>query len=263
MSIPGINMENTKQVAIFSDSCKDIMIDTGTSRAVTFYKDDFISFKCCCKKKKVIKGIAKGLKIEGSGTVKYQFNANDGSVIVLQCEAFYVSDMHMILLSPQDAGTSAGNPVKFSTFSLFHGKKGYARLDAMPNADGWEDMPPVYTKRMDLHPRNNLPWLMIKTKKTMEENMIGLKAAVDLAAEKNQNLTSAQKELLHWHQRLCHVSFLTIQWLARSGHLPVKNLDVVGKCQIPICASCQLAKQKRRPHKATKSQQNPEKEGKL
>eukprot|EP00957_Ditylum_brightwellii_P014622 1102046-Ditylum_brightwellii.AAC.1 len=72
-------MENAKQVAIFFDSCKDIMLDTSATRAVTFCKDDFISFKCCHNKKKVIKGIAKGLKIEGSGTVKYQFNADDGS----------------------------------------------------------------------------------------------------------------------------------------------------------------------------------------
>eukprot|EP00957_Ditylum_brightwellii_P204794 15340869-Ditylum_brightwellii.AAC.1 len=124
-------------------------------------------------------------------------------------------------------------------------------------------MSPVYIKRMDLHPRKNLPWLMIRTKKTMEKNVIGLQAAVDLAAEKNQNLTSAQKGLLHWHQRLCHVSFSIIQWLARSGHLPVKNPDAVGKYQIPVCESCQFAKQKRRPHKAAKNQQNPEKEGKL
>eukprot|EP00957_Ditylum_brightwellii_P089742 6835292-Ditylum_brightwellii.AAC.1 len=79
-------------------------------------------------------------------------------------------------------------------------------------------MPLVYTKRMDLHPRNNFPWLVIRTKKTMEKI---------------------------------------------SGHLLVKNRDAVGKCQIPVCASCQFAKQKRIPHKATKSQQNPEKEGKL
>eukprot|EP00957_Ditylum_brightwellii_P087552 6665295-Ditylum_brightwellii.AAC.1 len=52
VSIPGINMKNAKQVAIFSHSCKDIMIDTGTTRVVPFCKDDFISFKCCCKKKK-------------------------------------------------------------------------------------------------------------------------------------------------------------------------------------------------------------------
>eukprot|EP00957_Ditylum_brightwellii_P143070 10901006-Ditylum_brightwellii.AAC.1 len=67
----------------------------------------------------------------------------------------------------------------------------------MPSADGWEDMSPVYTKKMDLHPRNNPPWLMIRTKKTMEKNLMGLQAAVDLAAKKNQNLTSAQKELLY------------------------------------------------------------------
>eukprot|EP00957_Ditylum_brightwellii_P051430 3899266-Ditylum_brightwellii.AAC.1 len=30
-------------------------------------------------------------------------------------------------------------------------------------------MSPVYTKRMDLHLRNNLPWFMIRTKKAMEE----------------------------------------------------------------------------------------------
>eukprot|EP00957_Ditylum_brightwellii_P145304 11066812-Ditylum_brightwellii.AAC.1 len=78
--------------------------------------------------------------------------------------------MHMRLLSPQDVGTRAGNPVKFSTFSPFCSKNGYAQLDVMPSADGWENMPPVYTKRMGLHPRNNLPWLMIRTKKAMEEN---------------------------------------------------------------------------------------------
>eukprot|EP00957_Ditylum_brightwellii_P051236 3884719-Ditylum_brightwellii.AAC.1 len=66
---------------------------------------------------------------------------------------------------------------------------------------------------------------MIRTKKTIEVNVVRLQAAVDLAAEKNQTLTSAQKKLLHWHQRLCYVSVLTIQWLAASGHLPVKIPD--------------------------------------
>eukprot|EP00957_Ditylum_brightwellii_P066031 5008601-Ditylum_brightwellii.AAC.1 len=61
----------------------------------------------------------------------------------------------------------------------------------------------------------------------MEENVMGLQADVDLAAERNQNLTSAQKELLHWHQRLCQMSSSTIQWLARSGYLAVKNPDAV------------------------------------
>eukprot|EP00957_Ditylum_brightwellii_P052847 4006411-Ditylum_brightwellii.AAC.1 len=116
----------------------------------------------------------------------------------------------MRLLSPQDAGTISGNPINFSTFSPFHGKKGYVRLEVKPITDGWEDMTPIHTKQMDLHPRNNLSLLMIRTKKTIEENVMGHQAAVDLAAEQTQNLTSAQKELLHWHQRLCHESFSTI-----------------------------------------------------
>eukprot|EP00957_Ditylum_brightwellii_P073582 5591333-Ditylum_brightwellii.AAC.1 len=41
----------------------------------------------------------------------------------------------------------------------------------------------------------------------------------------------------------------------------VKNPDIVGKYQIPVCASCQFAKQKKRPHKTTKSQQHFKKEG--
>eukprot|EP00957_Ditylum_brightwellii_P138153 10531556-Ditylum_brightwellii.AAC.1 len=124
-------------------------------------------------------------------------------------------------------------------------------------------MSPIHTKRMDLHPRNNPPWLMIRTKKTIEENAMGLQTAVDLAGEQNQNLASAQKELIHWHQRLCHVSISTIQWLARSWHLSVKNPDAVGNCQIPVCASCQFVKQKRRPHNTTMSQKNSEKEAEL
>eukprot|EP00957_Ditylum_brightwellii_P114269 8712511-Ditylum_brightwellii.AAC.1 len=85
--------------------------------------------------------------------------------------------MHMRLLSLQDAGTSAGNPIKFSTFSTFCSKKGYVQIEVIPSADGWEDMPPVYTMRMDMHPRNNLLWLIIRTNKTMEENVMGLQAA--------------------------------------------------------------------------------------
>eukprot|EP00957_Ditylum_brightwellii_P038747 2929096-Ditylum_brightwellii.AAC.1 len=87
------------------------MLDTGATRTVTPCKDDFVSFKSNCKEKRVIKGIVKGLKIKRSRIIEYQFNADDSSVIVLQCEAFYVPDMHMRLLSPQDAGTSAGNPI--------------------------------------------------------------------------------------------------------------------------------------------------------
>eukprot|EP00957_Ditylum_brightwellii_P014839 1118589-Ditylum_brightwellii.AAC.1 len=79
VAIPGINIGNVNQVAIFPDNCKDIMLDTGATKSVTPCKDDFVSFKSNCKEESVTKGIAKGLKIEESGIVEYQFNADESS----------------------------------------------------------------------------------------------------------------------------------------------------------------------------------------
>ena len=88
---------------------------------------------------------------------------------------------------------------------------------------------------------------------SVEETASSFQAEIDLASEQNKNLDSAQKELLKWHQKLGHISFSQIQWLARSGKLPIKNAKAVGNCTIPVCASCQFAKQKKRPSKATRT----------
>eukprot|EP00957_Ditylum_brightwellii_P141477 10777888-Ditylum_brightwellii.AAC.1 len=80
---------------------------------------------------------------------------------------------------------------------------------------------------MELHPRTNLPCIMVRSQHTIEETVRGFQAALDLASSNNQNLSSAQKELLRWHQCLGHISFRQIQWLARSGKLPVKNPKAV------------------------------------
>eukprot|EP00957_Ditylum_brightwellii_P138746 10576373-Ditylum_brightwellii.AAC.2 len=47
-------------------------------------------------------------------------------------------------------------------------------------------------------PKKKSPLAYDRTKKTIEENVMGLQAAVDLTVEQYQNLTLAQKELLHW-----------------------------------------------------------------
>eukprot|EP00957_Ditylum_brightwellii_P180142 13722372-Ditylum_brightwellii.AAC.1 len=45
VSISGINTENIKQVACFSDHLEQVMLDTGATRAVTVEKKDFVSYK--------------------------------------------------------------------------------------------------------------------------------------------------------------------------------------------------------------------------
>eukprot|EP00957_Ditylum_brightwellii_P165631 12608752-Ditylum_brightwellii.AAC.1 len=101
---------------------------------------------------------------------------------------------------------------------------------------------------------------MVRSQHTTEETVQGLQAAQDFASSSNQHLRSAQKQLLQWHQCLGHISFRQIPWLTRAVKLPVKNPKAVGNCQISICASCQFAKQKKIPSKATKLEHSPEKE---
>ena len=259
VSIPGVNTENIKQVTCFSDHLEQVMLDTGATRAVTFEKKDFVSYNRK-DESKVLKGIAKGLNIVGEGVIQYQFQADDGSDIVLNIKAYHVPDMPMRLISPQDMRTIKGNPLKFSTLTPHCRRQGFARLEVKPDQLNWDDMPPIQTKKVNLSSRDNLPWLQVRTPQSMEETISCFAATVDLTSEKNKNLSPAQKELMVWHQRLGHASFSQIQWLARSGKLPIKNAKAVGNCTIPMCASCQFAKQRRRPTKATKKTNKSDKE---
>eukprot|EP00957_Ditylum_brightwellii_P044658 3385776-Ditylum_brightwellii.AAC.2 len=69
---------------------------------------------------------------------------------------------------------------------------------------------------MELHPRTNLPCILVRNQHTTEEIVQCLQAALYLASSSNQNLSSAHKELMRWHQCLGHISFRQIQWLARA-----------------------------------------------
>eukprot|EP00957_Ditylum_brightwellii_P207356 15352597-Ditylum_brightwellii.AAC.1 len=169
------------------------MLDTGATRAVSFERKDFVSYSEK-DEGKILKGIAKGLNIKGIGDIQYQFQADDGSEIVLNIKAYHVPDIPMRLISPQDLGRVQGNPIKFSTFSPHQGRKGYSRLEVKPDNLNWEDMPPVQTKKMKLNPRNNLPWLLVRTPVSVEETAASFQAVVNLASEQNKNLDSAQKE---------------------------------------------------------------------
>ena len=85
-----------------------------------------------------------------------------------------------------------------------------------------------------------------------------------ITAASNQNLSTSQKVLLHWHFRFGHLNFTTIQWILRSGIFG-KNptFSSAGKCEHPKCAACEYGKARRRPTKSTKCQHVPERENAL
>ena len=181
--VPDISVDNAAQVACFSRHCVEIMLDTGATRAVSPFIEDFLSYRENKDHKQVVKGIAKGLKIKGSGKIHYKLFADDGTEVVLVVKAYHVPDMQMRLVSPQDAcGTLEGNPIKFSTFSSYKGRKGYASLDIMPDKDNWETMSPLKTKKMQLDPKTSLPFLFVRMAWTVKETVQALQASIETAA---------------------------------------------------------------------------------
>ncbi len=53
----------------------------------------------------------------------------------------------------------------------------------------------------------------------------------------------AQQELLHWHYRLNHLSFVRIQAMAKLYILPSR----LAKCNVPLCSGCTYGKMTKRP----------------
>jgi hypothetical protein len=75
---------------------------------------------------------------------------------------------------------------------------------------------------------------------------------MSVAEQTNQNLRPAQKELLQWHFKLGHAGFQWCQKLFAVPQDPTREQVLKPKtahvttCEAPLCAACQLAKQKRR-----------------
>lgn len=62
VAIIKVNTENIKQVPYFSDHSEQVMLDTGAPQAVTFDKDNFVSY-IDKKEDKILKGIAKEISV--------------------------------------------------------------------------------------------------------------------------------------------------------------------------------------------------------
>jgi hypothetical protein len=69
--------------------------------------------------------------------------------------------------------------------------------------------------------------------------------------DENQNLTEGQKLLLEWHNRFGHLNFPRIQQVLRNVPFIANKYAKAVRCDPPKFHTCQLAKAKRRPKKAS------------
>ena len=246
----------TEPVRDVKENTFEVICDSGDSVSITNCKSDFIGPIGPAHKWKKLRGLAKGLKIEGEGHVLWKCKAKNGMLRALRVPALYVPDAPQRLLL-------AHNLLKFYPGETFTLTAEGAELSGC-NQDGVEVKPPVF---IPLDPKTGLPTAtmyqysetgVVKTRTPHEdpafEAELELQANNAIAAVHNANinLTEAEKELMKWHYKLGHVSHRKIQFLMRSGILAhtasAKRLHTAAAKlkECPKCPACCFAKQCRR-----------------
>jgi len=228
------------RASMSNDAVFPVIWDSGASVTISPDKSDFVGSMVSPSAITQLKGIAKGLRIEGQGTVRWCVHDAFGNLRTLTLPAYYVPKIRIRLLSTTSLLQSYGN----ETIKVEADKLTLSGIDGDPSRN------PVVAR---VNPDNNLPTSEAYRHKDTLHAADALNATITAVNEMNFNLTEPEKELLRWHYRLGHMSFKKIQFLLRSGVLSrgdSKRRLHQAACNIkmpPKCAACQYGKQHRRP----------------
>ena len=242
----------------------DIILDTGCTFAITHDKRDFIVYHDGSNSDAMVQTVNGPTPLSGSGIVRWTLISENGQHLHLNVPCHYVPSSTVRLLSPQDFCQYKGLD---RSKDQFGGNSNYFWMYA-------DHVGPRFQCPID--PRSNLPVALAKlpchlggcTSPTSDSSSLNPPcstcdgqrfASLSVFDETNQNLTSAQKELLLWHSRLGHLGFQHIQKLMHPRTLdpspsksPIRDPCIQPKhpsaktCKPPLCAACQIAKAKRR-----------------
>ncbi|MGH7974568.1 MAG: GAG-pre-integrase domain-containing protein, partial [bacterium] len=201
-----------------------VIFDTGSTKTVSPNKLDFLGDIRAPPIKTVLKGISKGLPVEGIGTVQWNFIDDDGKACHIRTEAYYVPEISLRLFSPQSA-------LQWNQYT-----NGSYNIKANDSVFNWDD----HRMTIRYHPLSNLPITSGFHDQSVSQLASSLHTCV--TDDINQNLKTNQKMLLKWHFRLGHIGFESLQWLAMRGFLP----KTIAKCDRPNCASCEFGTAGRR-----------------
>ena len=222
------------------------VVDTGCSKFATPTIDDFDpgSFRPSTSNH-IMHGIAGGLTIAGTGTVRYEVLDHYGRVQSLRGPGLLIKDLPVRLIPPQ---------VAMATDSVGHfqingeGGKFYFAHDGG-----------VVNTPLDLH--SNLPMVIAFHDATQSAATLHKSLYACVTNETNQNLGPTQKETLRWHFRLGHASLASIRWLGQRNLLGSLSSRITKVTDTPLCGTCQYGRQTRRPTGVTHHTIPPDKVG--
>jgi GAG-pre-integrase domain len=226
--------------AFSKESTFSVIWDSGASVSISPNKDDFVGEIRRPNTITQLNGIAKGLRIEGQGEVRWSVYDTTGRLRHLTLPAYYVPKIKVRLISTTSLlQTYVNETIKVEAHQL--------TLSGIP------DCPERTAVTARVNPDNNLPTSDAHREKDLPIAVAVLNATISAVNDANLNLTEPEKELLRWHYRLGHMGFKRIQFIMRTGVLTRSNNKRhlhQAACKIsslPKCAACQYGKQHRRP----------------
>jgi hypothetical protein len=226
-SINFINQDQQGYTSTATPNRHPVIIDSGASLAITPFYNDFIEPLTLPPGNLILGGMANGLKIEGTGLVKWWFQNTKGIDVPIYSYAYYVPKAPAWLLSPQrlfdQSNYTKGNFTGTSKGIHLHIENDH------------------FVFKYD--PRSFLPigYAAISSPTYIQTNL-------SIHHEENQNLTSVQKLLLHWHDRFGHLNLPAVQRILRAPPFIIAKFREASKCSIQTlrCSICQYAKHHRK-----------------
>jgi hypothetical protein len=220
------------------------VVDSGASACSTDNKNDFVPGTYTPIFGKEMAGIASSLPVVGKGVLRYEAIADDGDIAVLEVWGYYIPDLPIRLMSPQVHLRDSEGKERLFEF----GMRAEASVLRLTNGR---------TITVPYNASSRLPILYVST--DMKSSSLALEASLSahVAGERNQNLSGPQRVLLQWHQKLGHVGYTHLTWLAAKGYLGhgakcIADLQATDKK--PLCGSCIYGTQER---KATGAHSTP------
>jgi hypothetical protein len=217
-----------------------IIIDSGASISLTPRLEDFHGTLKQCKLGH-IQGIKSEIAVLGFGFVYWQVEDKYGVTRVIRTKAYYVPEAKIRLLSPQ----SYLQEHKRGRFLLEHTHTTLELADGSLLTFPYQasiNLPVMHSTAA--FGKTGLFHVGFDHADVVALGDSEITTLVSVCDERNDNLTSAQRELLLWHQKLVHADMSRIQQLCRQGILQTKNI-AVKSCPRPLCAACQYGKQSR------------------
>ena len=181
-----------------------VIVDTGASVCISPHRSDFVTYNSSTMR---IKDLSSSNTVAGEGIVRWNLQDSLGNPVEIELIGYHIPTAEVRLLSPQvllkTVGGSAVMKENKIKFSLDNGYQFSAKFCS----------------------RSNLPLIPLAQNQQRNfwneafgytvNNISKINELRSILASDNTNLSSSQKELLLWHQRLSHTSLDWVQMLMR------------------------------------------------